>query len=339
MGCSLSASVVDKFVFPAPEESSYGDWSFKGEIFWVPVNYGTPEEKPGDDNYDFPCRLLQSEDARYLVIYFHKNADDLGSCRWFVEKLRSLLTVHVLVVEYPGYGLCSAHSANASQVNKHALAALTFAQHALAWSLDRIIVLGSCIGVGPAVSLAAIAEFAGLVLISPFLSVRSIVRSHSRLAACFVNEQYPLYEMALPIRCPTLIFHGQMDKMVPFAHAEKLYNLLKCKKELISLEGVGHSTPLTQDEVLTPMRNFISSIELPGLAAKSLTIPPWAFQRGHGNSRPLPQSLLASAHSQEEKLPSTSLVSLMPVVVEKADIEIGRSNESHASDQEGIMSL
>lgn len=313
MGCSVSNSVVNKMLFPAPEESSYGEWSFKGEILWVPVKYCNPQE--GDtsstENYDFPCRLLQFPSAQHLVIYFHRNADDLGSCRYFAENLRSSLQVHVMVVEYPGYGLCAAHSANASQVNKHATAALIFAQRVLAWPSDRIVVLGSCIGSGPAVSLAAGSELAGLVLIAPFLSVRSIVRSHSRLLAYFVAEQYALYDLAPLIRCPTLMFHGRLDKIVPLAHAERLHKMLVCEKQLVSLEGVGHSACLTSDEILAPMVSFFKSIQLCGSAAKDPVVPPWAFKRGGGVSR----SLFEVSNSQVDSSLATSEKQLMEPIV------------------------
>ena len=40
-----------------------------------------------------------------LLLCFHGNAEDLGMARELLEYLRSLLRVHVLAVEYPGYGV------------------------------------------------------------------------------------------------------------------------------------------------------------------------------------------------------------------------------------------
>jgi len=39
------------------------------------------------------------------VIYFHGNAEDLGLAYELLDHLKSSLKVHVLAVEYPGYGI------------------------------------------------------------------------------------------------------------------------------------------------------------------------------------------------------------------------------------------
>ncbi len=49
--------------------------------------------------------LANEHGSDKLLIYFHGNADDLGVSRELLEYLRSLLRVHVLAVEYPGYGI------------------------------------------------------------------------------------------------------------------------------------------------------------------------------------------------------------------------------------------
>jgi len=40
-----------------------------------------------------------------LLIYFHGNAEDVGLAFELLDYIRSLLKVHVLAVEYPGYGV------------------------------------------------------------------------------------------------------------------------------------------------------------------------------------------------------------------------------------------
>jgi len=222
MGCGISRGAdlgVTKLLFPAPEASSYAPWSFKGELLWVPLaQYSSLRGGllgPADD-YTFPCRLLQSPLAEHLIVFLHKNADDLGTCRPFVEKLRSCLGVHVLVVEYPGYGLCSSSSsATAEQVNKHAFAAVEFSQQTLNMPLGQIIVLGSCVGTGPAIAVAAEVEVGGLVLISPFLSVVRMFKDHIGSLARCVPEHFPNDVLITRVRSPTLICHGRRDKLVP----------------------------------------------------------------------------------------------------------------------------
>ena len=40
-----------------------------------------------------------------LLIYLHGNAEDLGLAWELMDHLRSSLRVHVLAIEYPGYGI------------------------------------------------------------------------------------------------------------------------------------------------------------------------------------------------------------------------------------------
>ena len=53
-----------------------------------------------------PCLYLPIDDgARKLIIYFHGNAEDIGLAYDFLYQLGHVLRMHVLAVEYSGYGL------------------------------------------------------------------------------------------------------------------------------------------------------------------------------------------------------------------------------------------
>lgn len=285
MGCS--GSVVNRLLLQAPESSSYSEWSFKDELLWIPMQPSDAKQSPtskeeansNGGNSVIPCRLVQHDSASHLLVYFHKNADDLGSCKRFCDKLSSSLAVHVLAVEYPGYGLCWDFPKTPEQICKHAFAALDFVQRTLRWPLERVIVYGACLGVGPAIAVAAQSQVAGLVLVGAFLSIRKIVGSHSRLVARCVTEKFPNEERASMIKCPTLIFHGKQDKLVPVAHAEELYQRLECPKKLVSLSDMGHHSNLTKNEdvLFGPVREFF---QLPSSGdAMKPQVPAWAFQR------------------------------------------------------------
>ena len=53
-----------------------------------------------------PCLYLPFENgAKKFVIYFHGNAEDIGLAYDLLYKFGSEMGMHVLAVEYPGYGL------------------------------------------------------------------------------------------------------------------------------------------------------------------------------------------------------------------------------------------
>ena len=40
-----------------------------------------------------------------LLIYFHANAEDLGTSYQFLNYLRQILRINIIAPEYPGYGI------------------------------------------------------------------------------------------------------------------------------------------------------------------------------------------------------------------------------------------
>ncbi len=114
-----------------------------------------------------PCLLIRGRSARpskdgeqkqyqhasTLLIYCHANSEDLGSIYPCAQWLCQMLGVHVLVPEYPGYGLCTGNPCE-DTVNRAVLAACKFAQEALRWDLNHIIIYGRSIGTGPALNAA-----------------------------------------------------------------------------------------------------------------------------------------------------------------------------------------
>ena len=53
-----------------------------------------------------PCLFLPSDDrATKILIYFHANAEDIGLAFDMLHHVGQRMQMHVLAVEYPGYGL------------------------------------------------------------------------------------------------------------------------------------------------------------------------------------------------------------------------------------------
>lgn len=98
--------------------------------------------------------LANEHGSDKLLIYFHGNADDLGISRELLEYLRSLLRVHVLALEYPGYGIYQG-SPDASRILQDAHTVLDYLTQASNIAESSIILFGKSIGSGPATYLAS----------------------------------------------------------------------------------------------------------------------------------------------------------------------------------------
>jgi len=272
---------VTSVLFPSPA-ASYTIDSFPGELVWVPRELtvatnpsGGLEVTPGCDSV--PCLLLLYESARFLIMFFHSNAEDLGRCRWFCQFLREQFQCHVLAVEYPGYGVC-AGTATREGILGNARAALGFVTEVLDLPLEQVKVFGRSIGTGPALHLAAKFKVAGVVLVTPFLSVKTLFRDRVGPLCLLVDEWFQNDRAMELVRSPTMIIHGRQDKIIPCRHGEELYRICQTRKLFISPKSMEHNSNLTTNiaYLIMPMFRFFS---LPDYSFAELKVPAWAYEK------------------------------------------------------------
>lgn len=227
-----------------------------------------------------PCLFLPFRHARFLFIYFHANAEDLGLCHTFCTIIRDLFQVHVLAVEYPGYGICPG-TPTEEGIRANAQAAVRFALDTLKWPADGIKLFGRSIGTGAALALAAENEMAGLILVTPFTSIREIVRHQIGALADLISDRFPNIDVASKIESPTLIIHGQQDTLIPISHSKAIYDALPAKKMMVCPAMMGHNTSLLANvgTFVLPMTQFFS---LPDYTFEDIEVPEWVFPETSG---------------------------------------------------------
>ena len=83
---------------------------------------------------------------------------------------------HILAFEYPSYGLCvGSKEPNEETINDHAERAYSFVRDTVKWPTNRILIYGHSIGTGPACHIASTRPIGGLILQSPYLSLRHLI--------------------------------------------------------------------------------------------------------------------------------------------------------------------
>lgn len=270
----MDFDLVSRLLFPSPP-SSYTVDSFPGELIWIPRSLNPQTSSPEDC---IPCALLRCKTAQYLVIYMHSNYEDLGRCHSFLGHVRDRFQVHVLAVEYPGYGICPGAKCDERGATESALTAFRFAREVLRWPPDRIIFLGRSVGTGPAITLAVEHAVKGICLISPFLSVREVCRDVFGPVSFLIEERFPNKDHMPMIRSPCLVVHGQKDSTIPFRHGKELFESCRSRKRLVSPPEMDHNANLLQDsaDFVSPMLEFFS---LPSHGLEEMQVPSWAFDK------------------------------------------------------------
>ena len=110
-------------------------------------------------------------------------------------------------------------SPHEASVTRNIVTAYDFAVNALHWDPKNIILFGRSIGTGPAVKLSAELDCGGLILVSPYTSVKDMVRTHAGIVTSWLTAEltnvFPSENAIQNVNCPTLIVHGATDRVIP----------------------------------------------------------------------------------------------------------------------------
>lgn len=108
-----------------------------------------------DPTLPIPCLYIPYlSGASKLIIYFHGNAEDLGLAYELLEHMKNTMKMHVLAVEYPGYGIYPGHP-NSEGILEDALTVWEYLTNEMNINAKDIILFGRSLGTGPAIELAS----------------------------------------------------------------------------------------------------------------------------------------------------------------------------------------
>ena len=232
---------ADRLIFPAPP-AGYEPRELEG-FLWIESEDGTR----------IAASHLANPAARFTILYQHGNGEDLASIQPMLRELHAL-GFAVLAWDYRGYG-ASAGSPSAAAVLRDAGAVYRHLTGPLGVSPERIIIYGRSVGGGPAVHLAARhSDAAGLVLESTFTSAFRVVTR----VPLFPFDRFRNHDALPDVEMPVLVIHGRRDRVVPFAHGERLYRLAPEPRRRLWLDHAGHNDVwlVGRREVAAALREF-----------------------------------------------------------------------------------
>jgi predicted esterase len=112
---------------------------------------------------------------------------------------------------------------------------------------EHIVLYGRSLGSGPSVYLAEKTStrsrpVGGLVLHSPFASVFRVVMPDF-FGYTVLGDLFPNVDRMQNIQCPVFIAHGEEDKIVPYAHGQRLASAFPQKDRIgfFSTPGMYHN--------------------------------------------------------------------------------------------------
>ncbi|MCR9141115.1 MAG: alpha/beta hydrolase [bacterium] len=189
------------------------------------------------------------ESSSFVLLYSHGNAGNLS------HNLRSLRQLHqlgisVFIYDYRGYGESTGIPDEAG-LYADAHAALDYLRNTLKIPAERVLYFGRSLGGAMAVDLAARRPARALILESTFTSAVDVgaevywflpvsLLARNRFESLERLRTHALKDVNGE-DLPVLIIHGRQDRLVPFAHAERLHAAARTKrKTLLEIQG-GHN--------------------------------------------------------------------------------------------------
>lgn len=167
---------------------------------------------------DKKCRSM----AQRLILYFHANGEDLANLIDLLSGMSKSLNTNVVAMEYPGYSLYKGEPSE-EQILEDAEGVFYFITKKLGIHSYNIVVVGRSLGSGPAVHLASKFNFGGLLLVSPFTSIKAVARNKvGGLISHCIKERFDNLSKMDQIQSKLKIVHGKLDDLVPLEQSRQL---------------------------------------------------------------------------------------------------------------------
>lgn len=207
---------------------------------------------PAKDGVTIATVHLPNPPAKYTLLYFHGNAEDLGDLH---DRLVDLQRRGFAVVGFDsrGYGLTPGEPREASLYTDME-DVYDYVVNTLGVPPNRIIAYGFSLGAGGAVELAKRKPVAGLVIQAGFVSAYRVVTGVPVLPW----DRFRNLDKIAAVNCPVLVMHGSNDRTVPFSHGEKLFAAAKEPKRSFWVFDAGHNNFLDRagERYWTTMAEF-----------------------------------------------------------------------------------
>lgn len=238
------------------------------ELIAIPADIGLIHEEvilKTEDNekihaWFIPTNPTEKQAAK-TVLFMHGNAGNI-SHRLETIQIFHQLGLNVFIFDYRGYGKSTG---NPSEKGTYldATAAWNYLVQERKLSADQIIIFGRSLGGGVASELAINVSPAMLILESTFTSMQEVSKQHYPFMPTdiILKHEYETINKLKNISCPIVVVHSINDEVIPFSHAERIYEKANRPKKFIELRG-GHGNGflLSQQDYIAGLQHALQTM-------------------------------------------------------------------------------
>lgn len=211
------------------------------------------------DGVDLQGWLSKATDhpSKPLILYYGGNAESV----WYnLEDLPKLGDVSLLLMNYRGYG---DSGGKPSQDKLFADALQVYDQMVRDYGFDseKIILMGRSMGSGVAVHVASQRKVAGLILVTPFDSLRNVGQKAYPIfpVKYLLRHPFDSVKHAPKMEVPVLALAGGQDSIVPLELTKNLLSQWKGPSELVVLRGAEHNDIQLYSPYWDAVQRFLST--------------------------------------------------------------------------------
>ena len=227
---------------------------------------------PGENVY-FPSangKLLNAwfygnPNAKYTILFSHGNGGNV-SVRTDLVELLLQTGASVLIYDYEGYGE-SVGLPSIEGICQDGVGAYKYLTNIRGIPANTIIIYGESLGASVSAYLTTKFECKALILQSGFSSLKKIAGEIFPLLQIYPDWLYPtpsldtasILETKHP---PLLLLHGTKDTLIPYAHAQFLFDHAVGPKKLVALQETGHANIFSSapKAYITAIKSFLTSL-------------------------------------------------------------------------------
>lgn len=195
-----------------------------------------------------------------LVIYFGGNAEEVSGFLEEAEGADFSEDWSVLAVNYRGYGLSEGNPGE-KRILSDAVEIYDFIAQRAGIDKERIVVMGRSLGTGVAINLAAQRDVAGLILVSPYDSIKSVAQNKLPFVPVSMLIRHPFDSLSLApeIKSPMLALVAAEDRIVSPEHSKKLLQEWGGEYELQIVENRCHNTIHLSNDFWKSINSFLQN--------------------------------------------------------------------------------
>jgi len=182
---------------------------------------------------------MREANPKGAILYLHGNRGSNRRCRHQAMNM-SNNGYDILMVDYRGYGKSDGEIYSQKQLYADVQKVYDYLKES--YAEDQIIIAGYSLGSGMASYLAANNQPQQLVMIAPYLNFYELKKRYVPVYIPNFLIKYPLDNAThvKSVNCPITLFHGTMDRVIPYNHSEELVKINPEAIKLITLNKESH---------------------------------------------------------------------------------------------------